>query len=126
MVVMHSDKTGRRLLGWEDYCIAEYAMIPDLTLAALHRYVEEGCPTGGFLRAVLVHELFWAVATADAQNLAALRKICLLIHSCAPGDCHGSEKAVDEWIALGGCRGWEAQQARVREQQEGANALPAV
>jgi hypothetical protein len=120
---MHEDKTGRRLLGWEDYCIADYAMIPDVTLAALHRYVEEGCPTGDSLRAVLVHDLFWALFAANAQNLPVLKQICLLIHNYAPPTCHGSEKAVDDWITVGGCRGWEAQQARFREQQEAADVV---
>jgi len=72
--------------------------IPKNIEAALNRYVIDGIPTGGFLRAVLSNDLFEAVARADMDNQYGLVSICQYIYNYCPSICHGSSEKVDKWI----------------------------
>ena len=65
---------------------------------SLRRYVDEGIPTGGFLRACLANDLIGAVGMADEESLLILYKICCYIYANLPIDCHGSHKKVTTWI----------------------------
>jgi len=73
-------------------------MIPDYTLEALKRYVENRIPTGGFLRAVLENNFNTAVCTADAENFKALREIAIHIYNEIPRICWGSPQKVHDWL----------------------------
>ena len=50
----------------------EYAAIPELTQAAILRYVLQNIKPGSFLTAVLCNDLYNATGRADATNLVAL------------------------------------------------------
>ena len=78
--------------------IINYNLIPDSTMDSLKRYIEDGVPTGDFLRAVLSNDLFEACGRADDFNAAALWHIVAWIYNEAPRQCHGSPEAVDSWL----------------------------
>ena len=73
-------------------------MIPEYTTDSLKRYVEQGIPTGDFLRAVLSNDLMEAMGRADENNRAALWDICCYVYNEMPSTSHGSPQRVDEWI----------------------------
>lgn len=73
-------------------------MIPDHTLSALDRYVNQRIQPGGFLTAVLSNDLFGAVAKADSANKLALYDICQYIYNEVPGNAWGSYDAVRVYI----------------------------
>jgi hypothetical protein len=79
--------------------------IPSLTLETLRNYIEFGVPTGGFLYSVLTDSLMGAFGKADDGNRTALGDIVMFIHNEAPGDCHGSEQHVNDWLEKGGRQG---------------------
>lgn len=73
-------------------------MISRATKAGIDRYVDHGCPTGSFLRAVLENDLFEAVAKADQYNRHLLADICEYIYNYTPATCHGSPEKVAAWL----------------------------
>lgn len=73
--------------------------VPEHTIGGLDKWVSDGCPPGGFLYAVLTHELFEAFARADEVNRAALFDIVSYIYNVLPLKCHGSEVHVAKWRA---------------------------
>src|ERR1017187_2246956 len=73
-------------------------LVSDTVRESLARYVQQGIPTGGFLRAVLSNDLMNAFGRADDQNAATLFHICAYIYNELPSACHGSEKVVDAWM----------------------------
>lgn len=73
--------------------------IKQSTLGALHRYAEEGIPTGGFLRAVLSNDLREAFGRADMENRATLYEIVSYCYNELPGSCWGSPERYEAWIA---------------------------
>ena len=78
-----------------------YALdIPPLVLRGIINYVEEGRPTGNFLRAVLEDRLFDAVMRADEDSLAAIKQILWVLHNEAPSQCWGSPEKVTAWLNL--------------------------
>lgn len=64
----------------------------------LKRYVEDRCPTGGFLHAVLSNDLTEACARADMYNQVRLVEIVTYIYNDLPGNCWGSPEKVDKWL----------------------------
>jgi len=75
-------------------------MIPRGVKASIDAYVDDGRPTGDFLRAVLSNDLMEAVARADEYNRIALADICVYIYNFTPNTCHGSADIVNNWIKL--------------------------
>jgi hypothetical protein len=75
--------------------------------ASLHRYVQKGIPTGGFLEAVLSNDLFGALARADETNRTRLFEIVSFIHCFLPSRSHGSPERVSDWIKHRGLEGLE-------------------
>lgn len=73
-------------------------IVPKRILDGLERYIEQGVPTGGFLRAVLSNDLFDAFARADLDNRNTLFDIVSWIYNNAPSNCHGSEKVYKDWL----------------------------
>jgi hypothetical protein len=73
-----------------------YPIAPHIK-AAIDRYVETGCPLGGFLTAVMENNLMEAMGRADDGNKASLHAICGYVYMEIPGDCHGSQEKVEAW-----------------------------
>lgn len=65
----------------------------------LKLYVEDRCPTGGFLRAVLSNDLTEACARADQRNQRQLHEIVTYIYNNLPMICWGSPEKVNAWLA---------------------------
>lgn len=79
-------------------------MIPERTLSALKRYVEDHIRPGGFLTAVLENFLFGALFRADPENKEALEEIVFYCFEMLPGGCWGSKEKVDRWCSMAGER----------------------
>lgn len=75
----------------------DYGVLPDELQGGMQRYVEQGVPTGGFLRAVLENNLATAWRRADLGNRARMSDIVEFLHSLPPA-CWGSPKLVEDWI----------------------------
>lgn len=73
-------------------------MTLDEVKVSLKRYVEVGCPTGGFLRAVLRNDLIEAVCRADESSLSNLLQIARYVYNDLPSSCWKSEEAVTRWL----------------------------
>ena len=72
--------------------------VPPHTLDSLMRYVEEGCPPGDFLRALLSNDLRESFGRADLTNRYSLFDIVMFLHNCCPSDCWESEENYRQWI----------------------------
>lgn len=79
----------------------DYTKINPEIIDSLTRYVEQHCPTGGFLKAVLSNDLFDAVARADHENIRTIPEIAYYIYNELPDGCHGSRDKVQAWIDFG-------------------------
>lgn len=75
-----------------------YGAIKDSTIDALMRYVEQGIPTGDFLRGVLTNNLNEAMGRADLTNRATLWNIVTFCYNEIPSACWGSEEKVIAWL----------------------------
>ena len=82
---------------WLQWAAGRYD-VPVPTLGAIQRYVKNRLQPGGFLSAVLRHDLFEATFQADEQNLQSLTDIVLLIHNHAPAESHGSSERIRYWL----------------------------
>jgi hypothetical protein len=72
--------------------------VPEHIAAGLLRYVEEGCPVGGFLTAVLCNDLREAVGRADDKSMAGLPAIVGWLYNETPAGCWGSPDKVKAWV----------------------------
>ena len=72
---------------------------------SLRGYVEQGCPTGGFLRNVLENQLFGAFATADNESASRMRGILMFIWNELPAECFGTRQNVENWMKRRGLNG---------------------
>jgi hypothetical protein len=81
-----------------EYTFQGYVIRQDM-MEALEHYLQKGRPTGGFLRAVLAHDLMAAVQHADRWNLPNLPAYAGYMYNEIPHNCHGSYEIVDRWIA---------------------------
>lgn len=73
----------------------------DDVLESLLQYARTGRPLGGFLTAVVEHDLFESFARADDDNRADMYQIVRFVFNELPSNCHGSKKKVDAfytWI----------------------------
>ena len=86
---------------WSDEWLqwaAERYDVPDYTLGAIRRYVKNRLPPGGFLSAVLQHDLWESYFQADKDNKKALEDIVIFIHNHAPAESHGSYERIRYWL----------------------------
>ena len=72
--------------------------IPERMMKGLTRYINEHCPVGDFLIAVLENDLMEAVGRADDENLRNLPAFVAYLYNEAPGNCWGSPEAVRAWL----------------------------
>lgn len=77
---------------------ADYPLIPDRIMNNLLGYIDGEEAPGGFLYAVLCHDLFRSVARADEEILPLIPLIVHYIHWEVPATCHGSPILVKEWM----------------------------
>jgi hypothetical protein len=80
------------MLNWDNHAIPEH------TKYALTQYIENGIPTGDFLRCVLCNDFVGAVSRADSDNSRALRDIATWLYNQAPEACWGTEAKVLRWL----------------------------
>lgn len=78
--------------------------IPGYMLEILTRYIEDGTPTGGFLRAVLENNLKEALIRADDHNFRNLQAYVVYLYNNAPATCWGSPERVKAWIEAKGLK----------------------
>lgn len=71
------------------------------TWESLQRYIDQGIPTGGFLRACLENDFSNACDRADLVNRYHLVSLAAYIVHEMPDQCWGSRAAVDAWIEAG-------------------------
>lgn len=76
-----------------------YHLIRPNIIDALRAYADERRPVGGFLTAFLSNDLMEAIGLADTDNITVIPQIAGYIHNELPRVCHGSIKAVKEWLA---------------------------
>lgn len=77
---------------------ARYAAIPEMTLQSLRLYVDEGVPTGSFLRSVLSNDLFGAFERADQGNRDAIGLLVTYIYNEIPSECWGTREHYHQWL----------------------------
>lgn len=78
----------------------DYSQIPGHTKASLDRYINQGVPTGDFLRAVLCNDLFLAIQHADGDNVRVIPHIVCYLYNECPTGCYGSAEKVNQWMQL--------------------------
>ena len=74
------------------------ARIPAHLKESIDRYVETGCPTGGFLEACIDNDLREAIGRAGDQNMRLLPEIVSYLYNDCPSDCWGKKGAFANWI----------------------------
>lgn len=77
---------------------ARYSAIPEMTLNSLMLYVNEGVPTGSFLRSVLSNDLFGAFERADKENRDAIGLLVTYIYNEIPSECWGTREHYHSWL----------------------------
>lgn len=80
------------------YPSINYDRLPASLRSGMRLYVEHGVKPGGFLAAVLRHDLASAVAYADDENLGLLREIMSFMLFELPEACHGDALKVQGWL----------------------------
>lgn len=86
-------------------------MLPGHIRDGVLRYIEQGVPTGDFLRAVFSNDLKGAVCRADSTNQRAIVEIVQFMVWYAPAVCQGSPERYENWIEIGGLEGRAKQPA---------------
>ena len=82
--------------------------IPQNLRGGLRRYVSDGIPTGGFLRAVLESKSAEAHFRAIGSSLPAIPHIVDFLKNDAPPECWGTPGKVKAWTKHRGQRGPKA------------------
>ena len=78
----------------------DYNRIKQSTTDTLLRYVNQGIPTGDFLRAVLSNNMFEAFGRADSENYATMGDIVAYIYNELPSGCWGSPDKYKAWLKM--------------------------
>ena len=84
------------------------AGVPDHIKDSIARYVERGIRGGSCLDAIFSNNLFRAFGRADLEVRLSMYQIVGFSHNHVPSSCHGSEKAVESWVKLGGANKQQA------------------
>ena len=75
-----------------------YDYLPPHMQDGARRYVEDGIPPGGFMRAVLENRLVESFGRADTTNFRYMDEWARWLYNEAPSKCWGSPEAVEKWI----------------------------
>lgn len=76
-----------------------YGAIPERIVRGLTLWGSEGRRPGGFLTAVLCHDLR-AICLADPEVLPHLKAVFLFVLNQMPGGCHGSDEKMELWSEM--------------------------
>jgi len=79
-----------------------YDLLPEHIQGGVYRYIEEHCPVGDFLQAVISNKLKESFMRADNINIARIFDIVSFFYNEAPSDCWGSEEKMQAWLGKGG------------------------
>ncbi len=96
------------------------SQIPEYMKGGLLRYLLRGIPPGSFLTALLSNDLRRTFERADDHNQRAVLDYIKFLYNDAPGQVWGSPSKVNDWIALGGWDGLDAQFAAEALERESA------
>ena len=93
----------------------DYSGLPHNLQAGMKRYIEEGAPTGDFLRACLSNDLFGAIGLASTKTFEYIHSVLMFLYNEVPIRSHddspwGSKEAVKRWIEHKGFSGLEESQ----------------
>lgn len=77
----------------------DYDAAPNGSGEAFKRYIEDRCPMGSFLNAVLENDLTQACSRADHINKHLIWEYVNWLYNNAPADCWGSIERVQYWLA---------------------------
>ncbi|MEM8739478.1 MAG: hypothetical protein AAGG38_13525 [Planctomycetota bacterium] len=92
-----------------------YRLIPAAIVSAFYHWVRFGDRPGGFVSAVLRHDLVGAVAAADTSPQRGLVPIVVYMVNELPMICHGSAERMDRWA-----------EQKQREREQPAHPPPVV
>jgi len=84
---------------------AGYDVIRADMIESINRYVTDGVPPGGFLRALLANDLKESFGRADSHNRMTMFNLVCYVVNEIPASCHGSSESVVNWIEAGGLNG---------------------
>lgn len=90
--------------------------IPEPTLDALTRYLEDGIEPGSFLKSLLCNDLKEAFARAGALNIFNMFGIVKHLYNNVPATAWGSEANYNHWLNMKAAE-WVVQRA-AKEQSE--------
>ena len=76
----------------------DYSLIPPHMMAGLRRYIDDHCPVGDFLTAVLSNDLREACSRADDTNIEIIPVYVAYLYNNAPAPCWGSPARVKAWL----------------------------
>jgi len=79
---------------------SDWQLIPEHIRESVKNYIEDGCPVGDFLQAVIRNELCEAVGRADSINRNRLYDIIYFFYNFAPGACWGSPEKMQAWMEM--------------------------
>ncbi len=89
--------------------------IPHYMQGSVDLWVNHGSPSpsnlGGFLRAVLLHDLVGAAMHANDENARCLRDWAYYLYNEMPSASHGSLDKLERWHERGGTTGRNATSA---------------
>ncbi len=90
----------------------DYSRLPDNLREGMQRYIEEGVPTGDFLRACLSNDLMDAMGRASTKTFDYVHSVLMFLYNDVPiwtrdGRPWGSKEAVKRWIEHKGLKGLE-------------------
>jgi len=77
-----------------------YNRLPQHIRGGVQRYIEEGCPVGSFLEAVISNDLREAFGRADDINQDSMFEIVKFFYSEAPSPCWGSPEKMRAWLKM--------------------------
>ena len=80
-------------------------LVPEHLRPGLFKWIEFGCPVGGFLTSVLENDLGEAVVKADEDSMSSLWSLIIFLYNWSPPDCWGSSEKVKAWAEREGLKG---------------------
>ncbi len=83
----------------------KYDKLPEHMRSGAQLYIERGIPPGGFLTAILEHDLTGAIHRADHINRELIPIYVDWMTWDIPAMAHGSPEIVDTWIEQKGMEG---------------------